>query len=93
MQGLADVTSGFLMPDFLRDERKYATSCAGCGAPDPVRIEGRTCSECASYPTCGICNRWIGDGSGWLPGYVNTLDDSDEPIKVCLHCYRWGSDA
>ncbi len=73
--------------DFRRDELKNSSACAGCAAPDPARIEGNTCSECATFPTCGICGRWIGDGSGWLPGYVNTLDGDDAPIKVCTFCY------
>jgi len=87
-----DVTSGFPVDwrayaDLRRDELKHSSACLGCGSREPVRLEGRTCSDCTEYPRCGICGRWIGDGSGWLPGYVNTLNGNDQPIKVCTFCY------
>lgn len=73
--------------DYLLDEAKDSSSCAGCGATAPVRIEGQTCSECADFPRCWNCGRWVNDGSGWLPGYVHVLSD-DGDVKVCLPCWN-----
>lgn len=73
--------------DFRRDELKHTSACRSCGSREPARVEGSTCSDCTAYPECGICHRWVGNGLGWLPGYVNTLDGQGEPIKVCTFCY------
>jgi len=74
------------LADFRLAEARHTSSCSGCGSPEPVRIEGTTCSECTSYPKCAFCSRWVGDGSGSLPGYVNALDAQGEDIRVCLVC-------
>ena len=76
------------LADIRLAELKHTSSCAGCGSPEPVRIEGATCSDCTEYPRCGICNRWVGDGSTWLPGYVNALDAFGDEIKVCAVCWK-----
>jgi hypothetical protein len=75
------------LSDFRRKQLRESSSCVGCGSHEPARIEGRTCSDCTAYPTCGLCGRWVGDGSGWLPGYVNALDGQGDDIKVCTFCY------
>ncbi len=85
--GITSVMDPLAAADFRRDELKHTSSCPKCGSREPVRIDAMGCSDCQEYPRCGICGRWVGDGSGWLPGYVNTLDGNDEPIKVCTFCY------
>ena len=90
-----DETSGFDRPhidwaeqiDFRRDELKHTSSCLGCGSREPVRIEGTTCSDCTDYPRCDFCRRWVGDGSGWLPGYVVATDETGAEVKVCDPCF------
>ena len=74
--------------DFRLAELKHTSSCPGCGSPEPARIEGRTCSECASFPKCSFCDRWVGDGSGWLPGYVNVLDGFGDSVMCCTVCFE-----
>ena len=73
--------------DIRRAEVRHSSSCAGCGSREPARIEGRTCSDCTSYPSCGICSRWVGDGSGWLPGYVVAITEEGTDLMVCDPCF------
>ena len=74
--------------DFRRAELKHTSACTGCGSREPVRIDDGKCSDCSDdWPRCGICRRWVGDGTTWVPGYVNTLDGDDRPIQVCVICF------
>lgn len=88
-----EITSGFThydhaaLADFRLAEAKHTSSCPGCASPEPVRIEGATCSDCTAYPRCDFCHRWIGDGSGWLPGYVVATDETGAEVKVCDPCF------
>ena len=75
------------LADFRRKQLRETSSCAGCGSSDPARIEGATCSDCAEYPRCGICGRWVSDGSGWLPGYVVAITEEGTDLMVCDPCY------
>lgn len=70
--------------DLRRADHSFA--CPSCGSPEPARIEAGVCSECSDFPRCANCGRWVSDGSGWLPGYVNVLDGTDE-VRVCQPCW------
>lgn len=72
--------------DFRRMELKESLSCGNCGSLEPVRLENGVCSDCADFPTCLNCGRWVGDGAGWLPGYVNVQDENGQDAKLCEPC-------
>jgi hypothetical protein len=69
-------------------ELKDTSSCPTCGAREPTRIEGTVCNECAEFPRCYVCTRWVGDGSGWLPGHVLVLDENGNETRVCDNCWK-----
>ena len=87
-----DVTSVILDPlaaaDFRRDQLKHTSSCAKCCSPEPARLGDGHCSDCGDYPRCGVCARWVGDGSGWLPGYVVALTPEGTDLMVCTFCWE-----
>lgn len=44
--------------DFLRDSMEASFSCPTCKSPEPVRIDGRVCSDCSTFDKCPIHGRW-----------------------------------
>ena len=64
------------------------SACRACGSPDPARLGDGGCSDCRTYPHCGVCRTWVGDGTGWLPGYVWTWDETGAEMRVCARCWE-----
>jgi hypothetical protein len=74
--------------DLRLSEVKHTSTCPRCGALEPVRIEaGVGCDQCASFPRCHFCRRWVGDGPDLWP-YVRVLLDTPDgrPANVCDPC-------
>ncbi len=75
------------LADIRLAEIKHSSPCR-CGSLTPARLGKGKCSDCSDdWPRCGICSRWVSDGSNDLSPYVNTLDGDDRPIKVCIVCF------
>lgn len=71
--------------DYMIDELKDAIACPTCKSRQPVRVEGTVCSDCAEFPRCAACNRWVGDGTGFLPASV-VVEGFDG--RLCMPCWE-----
>lgn len=74
------------LADRLRDDEPLR--CPTCDHANPRRIEGTVCSECAEFPKCLGCGTWVGNGSGFLPGYVLVLDENGDEARMCDNCWK-----
>ena len=72
--------------DFMLDELADHERCRTCGSRTPARVEGAVCSDCAEFPSCAACRRWVGDGTGFLPASVALADGAEG--RVCLPCWE-----
>ena len=64
-------------------DRKHTSACLGCGSPDPARIDGMTCSDCADFDRCPMCRRWIGEG---FAAPVTVIWE-DRIASICEPCF------
>jgi hypothetical protein len=71
--------------DFRRDSLEASFSCPTCKAPDPVRIDGRVCSECATFDRCEVHGRWTFSEFGQTcPQCVVSYTT----LRTCAFCER-----
>lgn len=72
--------------DAVRDRLDHTFACPSCGSQEPARVEGGACSDCAVFPRCAACRRWLlGEDMGEA---IGVLDEHGDPALVCAGCWE-----